>query len=188
MVGQPGGGAVGGGRRLRGRADGVPRHASLRQEPLELAEPRPQSPAWSPTCRRTHQVAARSPAGREAAGESLSVFIDQEGRCSCGRITKAGNETVDVFVRVSGQNWRRMIFRSSHGVPPFRGLCWLSYSSFCVFIFLLMAEFYCDQTLQFLSIYFAAVLWSQLLKPRTGHSGRASVDYRHGWKDEMLLQ
>lgn len=51
---------------------------------------------------------------------------------------KETKEKVDFsgrLLRVSGKRAERMIFRSSHGVPPFRGLCWLCYFSFSVYLF-----------------------------------------------------
>lgn len=74
---QPGGRAVGGGWCLRRGPHRLPCHAGLPQEPLELPEPRPQIPSGSTACRRAHQVAARPPAGQEAAAQrdSLLIFI-----------------------------------------------------------------------------------------------------------------
>lgn len=71
LVRQPGGRAVGGGRRLRRGPHRLPCHAGLPQEPLELSEPRPQIPSGSTAYRRAHQVAARPPAGQEVTAQEI---------------------------------------------------------------------------------------------------------------------
>lgn len=57
----------------RGTWNILPRHADLRQDPLELAQPRPQVPAGPAARRRAHQVAVAPPAGREATLQVLSL-------------------------------------------------------------------------------------------------------------------
>lgn len=64
---QPCGWAVGCSRHLCRGPDCLPGHAGLLQEPLELLKPWPQIPNEIAACWWAHQVAARPPAGQEAA-------------------------------------------------------------------------------------------------------------------------
>uniref|UniRef100_A0A8D3A379 Xylosyltransferase 1 n=1 Tax=Scophthalmus maximus TaxID=52904 RepID=A0A8D3A379_SCOMX len=165
---RPGGRAVGGGRRVRRGPHRLSCHAGLLQEPVELPQPRPQIPARSAAGRRAHQVAARPPAGREATAREVHCrlfylfkgFVVTWGKENCSSSVLGGKkktkEKVDFLGGVPGH--KAKIFRSSRGVPPFRGLCWLCYFSFSVYLFYVSwLSFNCDPNVAiFSSVYFAA--------------------------------
>lgn len=148
---------MGGSWRLCCGPYGLSCHAGVPQEPVELHEPRPQISAGSTSCQWSYQVAARPPAGQEVVALFIFIYL----RCllqmtggwvfsiSRGRCWNQKKKWI-----LGGQKAQGNIFRPQYSF--FRGLCWLCFQFLCVFIFLLTAEFYCDQTLQFLSIYLAA--------------------------------